>query len=351
MATKIDKAVAWAVAIANNEEHGYDQGDRWGPDYDCSSFVITAWEEAGVPVKTNGARRTTNMVPIFIETGFKDVTAKVNLSTGEGLQKGDVLWRTGHTEMMCSNTKRVGAHISENGTIYGEPGDQTGKEINIQNYSKSGKWEKVLRYPGGTEEFDPGISKEDIICSNTYLDRSEMYNNALYIAAWLLEKGWTFEAIGAILGNMEAESTMNPGLWESRDEGNLEGGYGLTQWTPASKYVNWCSLNGYTNPNDIDAQLSRIIYELENGVQYYKTDEYPETFREFTQSEKDVEYLACAFVTNYERPKSPDLNERSSNARYWYDIICNIDLSGILNPVKKRKGMSLLLMYAAIRRR
>ena len=42
MATKIDKAVTWAVGIANDNSHGYDQADRWGPDYDCSSLVIQA---------------------------------------------------------------------------------------------------------------------------------------------------------------------------------------------------------------------------------------------------------------------------------------------------------------------
>lgn len=349
MATKIDKAVAWAVAIAESPDHGYDQGERWGPDYDCSSFVITAWEEAGVPVKTNGARRTSNMVPKFIETGFRDVTAKVNLSTGEGLQKGDVLWRTGHTEMMCSSDKRVGAHSSENLTIYGEPGDQTGKEIDVRKYG--GTWEKVLRYPGGSSEFQWGVTKEDVTTSNEYLERSEMLYNALYITAWLVEKGWTFEAIGALLGNLESESTMNPGIWESLNEGNLSGGFGLVQWTPATKFIDWCTLQGYSNPNDIDAQLERLIWEMDNGVQYYATEDYPETFREFSQSEKDPEYLACAFVMNYERPASPDLTERSENARYWYDIICNIDLPAIEPIHRKQKAMSLIMMYIATRRR
>ena len=51
--TKIEKAVTWALAIANDNTHGYDQQYRWGPDYDCSSLIISAWQQAGVPVKTN----------------------------------------------------------------------------------------------------------------------------------------------------------------------------------------------------------------------------------------------------------------------------------------------------------
>lgn len=38
--TKIEKAVTWALAIANDNTHGYDQQYRWGPDYDCSSLII-----------------------------------------------------------------------------------------------------------------------------------------------------------------------------------------------------------------------------------------------------------------------------------------------------------------------
>lgn len=40
----ISKATQWALIVANDPQYGYDQGKRWGPDFDCSSFVITAYE-------------------------------------------------------------------------------------------------------------------------------------------------------------------------------------------------------------------------------------------------------------------------------------------------------------------
>lgn len=349
MATKIDLAVAWAVGIANDDSHGYDQYGRWGPDYDCSSLVIQAYENAGVPVKTNGATTTRDMCGVFLKTGFTDVTAQVNLKTGNGLRKGDVLWRTGHTEMMCSATQRVGAHSSETGGITGTDGDQTGKEIDIRNYS--GTWTRVLRYPGGSDETtQPPITKDMIINSNEYLSLSEMYNNAHYIASFFLRNGWTYEAIAAILGNMQTESNMNPGIWENLDSGNTSGGYGLVQWTPATKLIDWASENGldYT---DIDTQLQRILWEMENGVQYYPTDSYPETFAEFSVSEKSPEYLAGAFLYNYERPKSPNAEKRGEQARYWYNILSEIDPDWLMGLGVVKKGMSLLLMFAAIRGR
>ena len=43
MGAVIESAVNWAVGIANDNSHGYDQNSRWGVDYDCSSLVISAF--------------------------------------------------------------------------------------------------------------------------------------------------------------------------------------------------------------------------------------------------------------------------------------------------------------------
>ena len=149
----INKAVSWATGIANDSAHGYDQADRWGPNYDCSSFVISAWQYAGVPVKTSGASYTGDMYFAFIKCGFRDVTNDVNLATGAGLQKGDVLLnKTSHTELYIGSGKVVKASINENGgTRGGKPGDQTGREIYIGNYYNY-PWDCVLRYEGGEEK-------------------------------------------------------------------------------------------------------------------------------------------------------------------------------------------------------
>ena len=52
----IEKYVTWAVNIANDNTHGYSQAVRWSPDYDCSSFVISALEAAGFPMTIWGKR-------------------------------------------------------------------------------------------------------------------------------------------------------------------------------------------------------------------------------------------------------------------------------------------------------
>ena len=147
----IEKAVTWALQVAQDPAHGYDQTNRWGPDYDCSSLLISAWQQAGVQVKTAGATYTGNMAPAFLRCGFEDVTAEVNLTTGAGLQRGDVLLNAQHhTAMSIGNGQIVHASINEAGrAIGGKTGDQTGREICVRSYYKYSKgWDKVLRYVG-----------------------------------------------------------------------------------------------------------------------------------------------------------------------------------------------------------
>ena len=148
--SKTEKAVHWMISTANNPLHGYDQKYRWGErgDYDCSSAVITAWETAGVPVRFAGATYTGNMYSAFKKCGFDDVTKLVNLKTGTGLLRGDVLLnRKSHTAMYIGGGRIAQASINEKGTATGgKPGDQTGKEFLIRSYYNY-PWDYVLRYP------------------------------------------------------------------------------------------------------------------------------------------------------------------------------------------------------------
>lgn len=148
MSEIIKKAVEFALGIANDNSHGYDQTHRWGDeDYDCSGLVIESWEEAGVPVKTKGATYTGNMRKVFLENGFEEVIGRVNVTNGNGLQYGDVLLKEGsHVAMFIGNGQIVHASINEKGTATGgKEGDQTGKEICTRPYYNK-PWNSVLRY-------------------------------------------------------------------------------------------------------------------------------------------------------------------------------------------------------------
>jgi hypothetical protein len=154
---KVEKAVQIAIEIANNPLHGYTQSwrSRWGADYDCSSYVITAFDKAGIPVVKNGATYTGNMLSAFLKSGFTNVTRLVNRGTGSGLMRGDVLLREhGHTAIYIGNGRIVHALSNEvKGKFGGQVGDQTGREILEANYYNSPpQWTAVLRYKTATDE-------------------------------------------------------------------------------------------------------------------------------------------------------------------------------------------------------
>lgn len=145
--SKIESAVNWAVGIAEDDSHGYDQinrslGDPNGTDYDCSSLVCTAWQQAGVKVIDAGATYTGNMKKAFLKCGFKEVDIKTR-------KRGDVLLNENHhTAMMIDGKRLVHASINEQEkAVGGKRGDQTKKEICIRDYyNYSRGWDCCLRY-------------------------------------------------------------------------------------------------------------------------------------------------------------------------------------------------------------
>lgn len=65
------------------------------------------------------------------------------------------------------------------------------------------------------------------------LSQSQQEANAQYIYSYLSEENWSMQAICGLLGNIQQESVMNPGVWQGRHRKDL--GYGLVQWTEAGK--------------------------------------------------------------------------------------------------------------------
>jgi hypothetical protein len=169
---------------------------------------------------------------------------------------------------------------------------------------------------------------------NRYLTQEEMKVNAQYIYDYLSAKGWTKNAISGMLGNMETESTINPAIWENLNSNDSTKGFGLVQWTPSTKYTGWCTTNNliYT---EMDSNLKRILYEVENGLQWGNDSDGnkpPYTFQQFTKSTEDPYTLAMNFLWYYERPLVKNQPSRGTQAEKWFTF-----LKGKISKKKKSK--------------
>lgn len=170
-------------------------------------------------------------------------------------------------------------------------------------------------------------STSDWISKNAYLTQAQMEHNATLVWRYFGSKGWSLEAVSAMLGNMQTESTINPGIWESLTPNG--GGYGLVQWTPYTKYSEWAGQGWQNNGNK---QCERIEYEKDNGLQWFANYEvYPATppisFKEFSTSTLPASTLANYFLWYYEHPLDPNQPNRAEQAQRWYSF-----LSGVSPP-------------------
>lgn len=220
------------------------------------------------------------------------------------------------------------------------------------------KFQGFIYCPIETSTVHSTVTKDSICTKNSFsISLTEMEPNALYIWQYLSAKGWSVNAVAGLLGNLQQESKMSPAIWESVIDGstiNSDGtqdlnmvaignyytshgrypGYGLVQWTPYHKYTKWCRINRLPYW-DMDSQLSRIVWEAENGEQWIAKPRkgYDLTFNEFITSTRDAAWLAGAFAFCYERPgRSTGTQaeqdalraERGSNGEYWYNFLCNV---------------------------
>lgn len=211
--TKTEKAIRQMETWAKDDSHGYDQDYRWGEkgDYDCSSAVIQAWQNAGVPVKSGGATYTGDMKNVFLKNGFVDVTSKVNVATGSGLLRGDVLLNEAHhVAMYCGNGKEVEASINEKGAAHGgKPGDQTGKEFLIRSY-RNYPWNCVLRYRGNIFSASDTEKKQNVVA---YVARFTKDCKCYSVAGKTQAKMFPVIKKNAVVDVMKYTETVNGKKW------------------------------------------------------------------------------------------------------------------------------------------
>lgn len=172
MANLANVAATLHEHLCTHDWHGYTQGQRWGDgegvcslniggktysveqgDRDCSSSVIECWRAAlkGTPYegKLDGATYTGNMRSVFVGSGLFEWKPMSFIA-----QRGDVyLNEVNHTAMCQTPSPDMLSEfcISENGTIYGVVGDQTGRESRVAAYYDY-PWDGILHYNGKADD-------------------------------------------------------------------------------------------------------------------------------------------------------------------------------------------------------
>jgi hypothetical protein len=167
---------------------------------------------------------------------------------------------------------------------------------------------------------------------NFHLTKEQTAANADYIYWYLSQRGWTKHAVCGLLGNFEAESEINPGVWENWSSSHTSANsYGLAQWDPSTKLSYWAPAHGYT-ADSLTGQLERIIVEGKSGVadpekQWFGSSDSSMSYAQYIVSTQSAGQLARNFCTNYERPnamsvggtaKEDTLNNRATKANAWY---------------------------------
>lgn len=194
-------------------------------------------------------------------------------------------------------------------------------------------------------------------------------NNIYEVYNYLEPLGYNKQCVIGMLGNIAAESGLNPWRWQG-DSYNLSNGYGLVQFTPASGYINLTGIPNHapnlstsiqtagSSPDDGKGQL----YVFDNDTlgkwvntcwrSYWNPATYPDLYAKRTtilntygsgttlsmsqfRTINDYQDACFAFLACYEGPAIPNYNDRLANAAI---------IKTILDPYTPGTGMDILFL-------
>lgn len=177
-------------------------------------------------------------------------------------------------------------------------------------------------------------------------------HNAALVWYWLKKRfgaNLSINAVAGLLGNMEVESTCNPGKWEKPVNDPLKwyNGYGLVQWSSSNfnPYIKWAiGEESYSGPHEYlitkaeqmqstwdgngPLEMQRIYYEAQNGLEWMGNQNATQSglpatpafsmMGFFTNTIYSAWQCAEAWLWYYERPANPPVGYRGDLAQnYW----------------------------------
>lgn len=286
----LNKAYQWAVNTCNAPNIGYNQDYRNQGTvrgityYDCSSFISYAllnggWDVYGQAYTTaTGSRYSGNAITTANEQKWLEALGFQKQPITGIWVAGDIIWRSGHTEMVYSGGTAKGVTMGAHSSKYA-----LDRQVSINNFeSTASNYTSLWRYGEGG---------------------ATGYGLSIYV-------------ISALCGNAWRESTINSGLHQVGGSA-----FGIFQWDGQRRenLYSWLESNGYARDSPI-GQLEFLVYENDwlgsfGGIS---------SLDEFLHSESaDIPMLTEAFMRCWERPGVPELGERIAHAKECYNYILN----------------------------
>lgn len=151
------------------------------------------------------------------------------------------------------------------------------------------------------------------------ITQAEQENNATEFYNYFINYGCTLESICGMLGNIQAESSLNPG---NKQTASSSSGWGLIQWTPSTVLVDWCrSRNFLWYDGAIQCYVIECEGEGKEGCagRFFANSGYNYSWTEFTQL-TNVAEATKAYMFERERPSSTDPTARIDYANAWYQF-------------------------------
>lgn len=380
MAGDIGSAYQWAVDTCNADNVGYSQQYRNQQTvggityYDCSSFIWYALTNGGYTGIGSYPFTTDTMGAILRNAGFTQYN-----STSVTWRPGDIVWRQGHCEMVYSGYITMGAHTSS---------VPLKDQVSIRDSASAATaYTYVFRAPSGNPIMDNLSGKDWVykIGVEVGIGSDGMNNNASIIYNMCHAMGWTINAVAALLGNIQAESALNPGNKETSSMTAGVDGTGLLQWTSTSsdaqnpllqalnKLYGSTSLwyDGTRQMNVLFGEYQQTNYNQKEqdsnnwGIQpqWINSDGSRYGFSlpklnwyDWAHGSYDLETLTKSFMVSYERPSYDESKNhwptRVNNAQTWYNYLLGIDPgpSPGPEPVPVTKAKSKWIYYMKRRR-
>ena len=169
----LEAGINWMISMSKDDTHAYNMYQRYGPNFDCSSFIAFALIFSGFNIRYNSV--TSDLKSQLLREGWKETTT---------LKRGVIALRekggsgNGHVAMLTSSSTMVHASGTKKGIL----------EENF--YIPSDGWDCYLYYP--SNDYQDALKSIDEIAREVIAGKWGNYPKRKEL---LEASGYNYEAV------------------------------------------------------------------------------------------------------------------------------------------------------------